>query len=340
MFDQFLSKAAELLAKLEPFAVAIVVQHTSPISGKPGYKAIIHSDGRVWGWVGGGCTQPLIVKEALKSLSDGRPRLVRISPSSRQLETPQSKDLVVDYTMTCHSGGAVEIYIEPVFSKPQIVILGRSPVAQNLARLGKAINYVVRVAAPQADQEEFFGIDSVQGNFDLSSIKITPQTYVVVSTQGEGDEEALEHALRTDAAYIAFVASKTKAAKVLEGLREHGFPQQQLQRLRVPAGLNIKATSPEEIAVSILAEIIQVRGEKSSPIASLGDSEVLATTALTASDPICGMSVNIAKAKFKSEFQGNEFYFCCAGCQRKFELDPARYATAASLQTVGEIGSA
>ena len=314
MFDQFLSKAAELLAKLEPFAVAIVVQHTSPISGKPGYKAIIHSDGRVWGWVGGGCTQPVIVKEALNSLQDGRPRLVRISPGGPPPDTPQSQDLVIDYTMTCHSGGAVEIYIEPVFSKPQIVILGSSPVAQNLSRLGKAINYVVRVAAPHADPEDFLGADGMQHTFDLSALKITPQTYVVVSTQGEGDEEALEHALKSGASYVAFVASKTKAARVVDTLREAGMPAQQLARLRFPAGLNIKATSPEEIAVSILAEIIQVRGEKVSPIPAVA----------TAKDPICGMTVTVASATFKSDYQGTTFYFCCAGCQKKFELRAAQ----------------
>lgn len=324
MFDQFLSKAAELLAKLEPFAVAIVIQHTSPISGKPGYKAIIHSDGRVWGWVGGGCTQPVIVKEALKSLKDGRPRIVRISPGGPPPESPETKDLVIDYTMTCHSGGAVEIYIEPVFSKPQIVILGSSPVAQNLSRLGKAISYVVHVAAPRADAVDFLGADSVQQTFDLSSIKITPQTYVVVSTQGEGDEEALERALKSGASYVAFVASKTKARKVVDSLRESGMTVQQLARLRFPAGLDIKATSPEEIAVSILAEIIQVRGAKSSPVSSPLEPEVPLMAVTTATDPICGMTVTIATAKFKSEYQGAVFYFCCGGCQRKFDLEPSR----------------
>jgi xanthine dehydrogenase accessory factor len=322
VFDQFLSKAAELLGQQEPFAVAIVVQYTSPISGKPGYKAIIHSDGRVWGWVGGGCTQPVIVKEALRSLEDGRPRLVRISPAGPAAETPRYKDLVIDYTMTCHSGGAVEVYIEPVFSKPQILILGCSPVAENLARLGKAINYVVRVAAPRADQENFHGADEVQRTFDLSHIKITPQTYVVVSTQGDGDEEALEKALATGASYIAFVASKTKAAKVLEGLLERGQSALEGKRLRVPAGLDIKATSPEEIAVSILAEIIQVRGEKAAPVAAAAALELRAP----AIDPICGMNVDITSARFKAEYRANTFYFCCAGCQRKFESEPARYA--------------
>ena len=217
--------------------MAIVVSYQAPISGKPGYKAIIRADGHVWGWVGGGCTQPVIVKEAIKALRDGRPRLVRISPDGDATHIPVPPNSVIDYPMTCHSGGAVEIYIEPVFSKPQIVLLGRSPVAENLARLGKAINYGVYVAAPGVDGAAFFGVDHLQESFDLSSLKISRQTYVVVSTQGEGDEEALTQALKTAAPYIAFVASKKKAAQVIDAVRARGVPSELLRKLRVPAGL-------------------------------------------------------------------------------------------------------
>ncbi len=332
MFDQFLSKAAELLSKGEPFAVAIVVKYEAPISGKPGYKAIIRPDGHVWGWVGGGCTQPVIVKEAIKALKDGRPRLVRISPTGESMEMPIPQNLVVDYPMTCHSGGAVEIYIEPVFSKPQIVLLGRSPVAENLARLGKAINYRVCVAAPGADRESFFGVDHIQEDFDLSSLKISRQTYLVVSTQGENDEEALAAALRTDAPYVAFVASKKKATQVVEAVRASGISLQQLNKLRVPAGLKIKATTPEEIAVSILAEIIQTRGESAVPVSAISELKSLSSPTGETLDPICGMTVQISSAKHISEFEGRKFYFCCAGCKRKFDLEPARYTLASSKQ--------
>src|SRR5271170_2857298 len=147
MFDQFLSKAGELLAKGESFAVAEVVRCLSPISGKVGDKAIVFANGTVWGWIGGGCAQPVVIKEALKALKDGRPRLVRISPSSSQEEG------IVAYNMTCHSGGALDIYIEPVLPKPHILILGRSPVGRTLAKLGKVVGYRVSVAAPEANQE-------------------------------------------------------------------------------------------------------------------------------------------------------------------------------------------
>src|SRR6516164_3317425 len=202
MFDQFLSKAGELLADRESFAIAVVVRYQAPISGKPGNKAIIFPDGKVWGWIGGGCAQPVVVKEALKALADGQPRLIRISPWSSPEEG------TVDYTMTYHSGGTLDIYIEPVLPKPHILILGRSPVAKTLARLGTTIGYAVSVVAPEADRESFPDSDLLPADRDLRQLKISPETFVVVSTQGEGDEEALEKAVLTGATYVAFVSSK------------------------------------------------------------------------------------------------------------------------------------
>ena len=316
MFDQFLSKASELLANHESFAIAVVVRYEAPISGKPGNKAIIFADGKIWGWIGGGCAQPVVVKEALKALADGQPRLIRISPSS-----PPEQG-IVDYTMTCHSGGTLDIYIEPVLPKPHILILGRSPVAVALARLSTAINYAVSIAAPQAERERFPDCDHVQADLDLSQIKITPQTFVVVSTQGQHDEEALENALGSEASYVAFVASKVKAAKILDYLKERGLSSTRLGQLKAPAGLDIHASSPEEIAVSILAEIIQ---ENRSGMATQKREVGRAVARQEAKDPICGMMVDIGEARHKSEFRGNAFYFCCAGCKQKFDKQPEQY---------------
>jgi xanthine dehydrogenase accessory factor len=316
MFDQFVSKASEVLANHESFAIAVVVRYEAPISGKPGDKAIIFADGKIWGWIGGGCAQPVVVKEALKALRDGQPRLIRISPSS-----PPEQG-IVDYTMTCHSGGTLDIYIEPVLPKPHILILGRSAVAVALARLGKAINYAVSLAAPQAERERFPDCDHVQADLDLSQIKITPQTFVVVSTQGQHDEEALENALCSEASYVAFVASKVKAAKILDYLKERGLSSTRLGQLKAPAGLDIHASSPEEIAVSILAEIIQ---ENRSGMATQKREVERAVARQEAKDPICGMMVDIDEARHKSEFRGNAFYFCCAGCKQKFDKQPEQY---------------
>jgi xanthine dehydrogenase accessory factor len=321
MFDQFLSKADELLAKGEPFAVALVVRYQAPISGKPGNKAIILADGKIWGWIGGGCAQPVVVKEALKALADGQPRLIRISPSA------SAEEGVVDYTMTCHSGGTLDIYIEPVLPKPQVLILGRSPVAQTLAKLAHTIGYAVCVAAPGADPEAFPAADLVQTNLDLSQLKITPQTFIVVSTQGECDEESLEAALHTGAAYVAFVASKVKAVKVLDYLKERGISAGRIAQVRAPAGLDIHASSPEEIAVSILAEIIQTRKATAAVTKPAASLPLLNQQAR---DPICGMSVDLTSAKYKSEFRGDSYYFCCAGCKQTFEKQPEKYVLAAA----------
>ena len=319
MFDQFLNKASELLAKGEPFAVAEVVRYLSPISGKVGDKAIVFADGTVWGWIGGGCAQPAVIKEALKALTDGRPRLVRISPSSPQEEG------IVAYNMTCHSGGTLDVYIEPVLPKPNILILGRSPVGQTLAKLGKAINYSVSVAAPQADRATYPDADRVQADLDLSGVRIGPQTFIVVSTQGEYDEEALEQALKTNASYVAFVASKVKAANVLQSVGERGISTERLNQVRAPAGLNIQAGTEEEIAVSILAEIVQLSRKQ-----AVEQNDITASQEIKeeARDPICGMTVDVGKAKYKSEFDGKSFYFCCGGCKQAFDKQSDEYVVA------------
>src|SRR5262249_21207638 len=160
-----------------------------PTSGKPGDKAIIQADGRLWGWIGGGCAQPVVIKEALKALAEGTSRLVRISSSPNP-----SEEGTVDYTMTCHSGGALDIYIEPLSSNPQVVILGRSAVARTLVELAGAIGYEITVVA-DGEMEDVAEVKPVQS---LEHAKVTAGTLIVVSTQGEGDEEALEGALKTE----------------------------------------------------------------------------------------------------------------------------------------------
>ena len=218
MFDRFLKQADELVAKGEPFAIAVVVRTEGPSSGKAGDKAVITAGGKLRGWVGGGCTQPVVIKEALKALADGHPRLVRITPEA----SPETPPGIVDYAMKCHSGGALDIFIEPVIAKPRIVIFGRSPVARTLARLAAAVNFSIVVAAPEAGQENFPDADMVLDDLQLGDVKVDPQTFIVVSTQGEQDEDGLELALSTEATYIAFVASRTKAEKILKAFAAQG----------------------------------------------------------------------------------------------------------------------
>jgi xanthine dehydrogenase accessory factor len=323
MFDEFLKKSAELTAKGEIFAVATVVRSQAPSSGKQGDRAIVLANGELAGWIGGGCAQPVVVKESLKAMKDGRPRMVRISPSS-----DGSEEGVVDYTMTCHSGGALDIYIEPVLPRTQVVILGRSPIALTLARLSHVLGYRVTIVAEHLPKDDLAEVESIEDkDFLLEPAKVMAESFVVVSTQGEGDEEALEQALKSAAKYVAFVASKKKAGKVFEFLRGKGIAQSRIDQVHAPAGLSISAASPEEIAVSILAEIIHVRRSQPQSEVAKKSSLVLNVLNTEAKDPICGMMVDTMKAKYKSQHEGKWVYFCCAGCKDAFDRQPEKYAT-------------
>jgi xanthine dehydrogenase accessory factor len=203
--------------------------------------------------------------------------------------------------------------------------MGRSPVGQTLAKLAKVINYTVSVAAPEANQKSYPDVDRVQAGLELKALKVSPHTFIVVSTQGECDEEALENALRTEATYVAFVASKVKAAKVLEYLGERGVSAERLKQVKAPAGMDIGAGSPEEIAVSILAQIVQLKRPQAS---NREKPAIPPTEQQEAKDPICGMTVNAGTAKHKSQYDGKAFYFCCAGCKQKFDKQPDLFAPA------------
>jgi xanthine dehydrogenase accessory factor len=232
--------------------------------------------------------------------------------------------------------------------KPHILIFGRSPIAQTLARLGRTIGYRISVVGPGAEPEQFPDVDLLQtdsnfGELNLDKLRIARETFIVVSTQGESDEEALEQAARSSAMYVAFVASKVKAQKVLQYLGEVGVPAERVSQIRAPAGLDIHAASPEEIAVSILAEIIHLKGDgakataepkKGTPTAL--NLPGLALPVLTqpppneARDPVCGMLVNVSGAKYKSAHKGSDVYFCCAGCKQTFERQPEKYTLSMS----------
>jgi xanthine dehydrogenase accessory factor len=321
MFDEFLSKAAALHSAERPFAIAVVVRCQPPVSGKPGDKAIIQPDGNAWGWIGGGCVQPLVIKEAQKAIKDGNPRLIRIAPS----RASESEEGVVNYAMTCHGGGALDVYIEPILSKPQILIVGRSLAAQFLCKLGKVVGYRVSVVGPGANRESFPDADLIINELDLSQVEITLETYVVVSTQGEYDEEAIEQALRANTSYVSFIASELKAGKVFDFLVAKGLAPESLSRVKAPAGLNIGASSSEEIAVSILAEIVQARKNKAKGV---GDEHVPVDKSelMNAQDPVCGMMVETSVANYVSEYMGKTFYFCCGGCKQAFDKQPETYA--------------
>jgi xanthine dehydrogenase accessory factor len=275
------------------------------------------------GWIGGSCAQPTVIQEAMKALADGEPRLLRLSTDPPQ----DSRAGLIDLPMTCFSGGTLEIYIEPQLPPTRLMVIGSLPVAQALARLGQAMNYHVVAVDPDTGGAGMSNADEVMTDLKKIGDKITPLTYIVVASHGHYDELALEQALRSTAAYVALVASKTRAAAVLEYLRGQGLTEAELARLKYPAGLDIQALRGDEIALSIMAEIVQ-RRRNAEP---LDIQSLLASTAPNeAIDPVCGMTVEIAGAEHHTEYNGQTFYFCCAGCQESFESDPEKYLTQAA----------
>jgi len=318
--SDWLAEAEALARRGEPFALATVVRCERPTSAKPGAKALIRQDGTVSGWIGGSCAEPVAVKEALGALEDGEPRFLVLVGKG---QVPLGRaDGVREYTMTCHSGGTLEIFVEPVLPKPVLVLVGSGPVVHTLAGLAAAARFAVTVVEPESPVPEPLGGARVVDA--LAAVAVTPRTAIVVATHGRFDEEALEQALRSEADYVSLVASPTRARVVLESLRARAIPEDRLRRLKAPAGLDLGAVTPEEIAVSILAEII-ARRRRPHPVAGSEAAPPVAVSA-EARDPVCGMAVPIATARHRSQSAAGVVYFCCAGCRERFEREPGRYA--------------
>ena len=299
--NDLLSLAAELVGRGEPFALATVVRCEAPTSAKPGAKALVRGDGTVTGWVGGACAEPVVVREALAAIDDGRPRLIGLIGEGAR--GPGRTAGLLEYPMTCHSGGTLEIYVEPYLPKPRMILVGHGPVIDALARFGAAADYVVQTLRAAEAAEV------------LRRPGVARRASVVVATHADSDEDALARVLATDAGYVSLVASRRRAAALVERLREAGVTLERLARLKAPAGLDIGAERPDEIAVSILAEIIQHRRTAKPSVA---------VEMPTAVDPICGMTVDIATAEYRSESPAGVAYFCCAHCKTTFDRQAAR----------------
>jgi xanthine dehydrogenase accessory factor len=280
-----LERAAALRRQGQPFVLATVVRSLRPASARPGDRALLFGEGKAIGWVGGGCVHTAIEREAAVALAEGAPRLVRLSPS------PRDEDGIVNYPMTCHSGGTLEIYLEPVLPAPELVILGESPVAEVLAALAEPLGFGVR--------------DS------LEAITSADVWVVAAGMSSDQDHPLVREALQHGAPYVAMVASRRRAEVLVDELRADGVAEEAIARLKAPAGLDLGAANPAEIALSILAEIVQLRRARLKPTAP-------APVRTTAIDPICGMQVDVATAKWTTETDGQTYYFCAPGCRRAF----------------------
>jgi len=323
MRADLLQLAADLARKGEAFVLAVVVRRESYSSAHQGDMAVITADGAYHGWLGGNCTQPTVKREARRALADGQPRLVSLSPEPARQPPPG----VTALPMTCHSGGSVDIYLEPVLPPPRLLLFGPSPAARALAQLGKAMGYLVDVVDPAADRSAFPEADRVLAGPSAPEIRALaaagPNLYAVVATMGESDEESIAAALSLDPAYLGVVASRRRFGLLRETLLARGVPVEAIDRVKNPAGLDIGARLPEEVALSVLAEMVQVRrarGEQAArepAAAPAGEREEL--------DPVCGMTVVVATARHRAEHQGRTWYFCNPRCREKFLAAPERY---------------
>jgi xanthine dehydrogenase accessory factor len=308
-----LALANRLADRGEPFVLATVVWRRAPSSGKPGSTALITPDRHVHGWIGGACAQPTVIREALRSLEEGTPRLLFLgSPDELELH---ARDGVVTVPIACQSEGAIEVYVEPVIPAPHVVVIGRSPAASALTAMADALGW--RSTSVDAEHSE--------GPFDLTSADVRASSFVVVATQGHYDEDALRAALATPSAYVGLVASRKRAESVLGYLRDRGVAEDDLARVHAPAGVDLGKVQPNEIAVAILAELVQLRASGSLP-----DTVTEPAPRHEETDPVCGMTVDVAEARHRSTFEGHTYYFCSPECLATFEADPARYAVSAT----------
>jgi xanthine dehydrogenase accessory factor len=318
----------------QSFALATVVGRRAPVSAHLGDRAIVFADGRMEGFVGGACSREIIRQQALEALTTRCSRLVSIRPDASESGTSTGEHVVVP--MTCVSEGAIDVYVEPFVQARRLVVVGATPIAEWVVRLARSMNYdVVRVVdgreqRDMAQEAAALGVtvvtlDALEGMLREAGPAVSDLAAVVAS-QGHYDEETLESILRCGVPYVGLVASRTRGAAVSAMLEERGVPG--VATIRSPAGLDLGARTPHEVALSILAEIIQARPSGARVVASTSAAASPVAgpdTSATAVDPVCGMSVTIASARQKAEVDGVMYYFCCANCRTKFLNDPQAY---------------
>jgi xanthine dehydrogenase accessory factor len=311
-----LAQAGELSKRGEAFALATVVWRQGPSSGQQGSRAIITETGELRGWIGGACAEPVVIREAQRVITEGEARLLLLgTPEQFGEAVPEGMTVV---PIACQSEGALEVYIEPVLPAPHLVVVGRSPMAHTLTDLGRALGW----RADLIDGPDFTASDAGE------------RSMVVVATQGHYDEEAVEQAVAARPAYLGLVGSQRRGAALLGYLAERGVPKDRLDQVRVPAGLDLGRTAHEEIAVAILAELVQLRASGALPRQAAGAGRAggtgapgtgRAAEAALQTDPVCGMAVPASRSGKSLVYDGVTYYFCSAGCRRAFESDSAAY---------------
>jgi xanthine dehydrogenase accessory factor len=307
-----LGRIGELARGGETFALATVVWRQGPSSSKQGSRAIITADGQLHGWIGGACAEPAVIRAARQVISDGNARLLLLGdPGQFGSVVPEGMTVV---PISCQSEGALEVYIEAVLPVPHLVIVGGSPMTRTLAELARALEWTTDLVSTEEFAERC----------------ASERSMVIVATQGHGDEAMIERAVAMNPAYLGLVASRKRGEAVLGYLAERGVPRDRLDKVHAPAGLDLGKTTHEEMAVAILAELVQLRASGAlTEVPPPRPARTTATLPLAESvDPVCGMTVTPGGSTLSATHDGRAYYFCCAGCRRTFEQDPDAYIRA------------
>ena len=293
-----LRRAGDLAGGERPFVLVTVVRTEPATSARVGDRAVVHPDGSLEGWVGGGCIGPTARREALAALEEGEPRLVRITPDTAAVQPGVHMS-----RMTCASEGTADLYVEPFLPRPTLVLAGDSPVTATLAAIAPPLGFrLVRVK-------------------ELAELAVPypRDTWMVVASFGGFDEDAVEAGVRLGLPYVGLVASARRAERVFDELQDRGLKAEDLSVVRSPAGLPVGAGGQEGISLSIMAEIFSLRAELRPPTIEEPPAEV--------TDPVCGIRVEIPTSRHTTEYGGETYYFCGPGCKRTFEGESQKYAT-------------
>lgn len=310
---EVLDRATELARRGQSFALATVVWRQGPSSSQQGSRAIITADGELHGWIGGACAEPAVIRQAQEVIASGASRLLLLgSPDQFGGAVPEGMRVI---PIACQSEGALEVYIEAVLPSPHLVVVGRSPMVHILGDLARTLGWHVDLV----DGKDFGPDDADEGSM------------VVVATQGHDDEAVMECAIAARPAYLGLVGSRRRGAALLGYLADRGLPKDQLDKVRVPAGLDLGRTTHAEIAVAILAELVQLRASGLLALRRAQTGPADAADAATdpadaATDPVCGMTVAITRRAISAQHGGTTYYFCGGGCRQAFEKDPDAYA--------------
>lgn len=295
--DELLDLARELNGRRQPYALVTVVRAVAPTSAFVGAQAIVLPDGTLHGWIGGGCAKGVVVGAAQDAIRVGEPRLVRISNNEIQAEPD-----VEQHTMSCASNGTIELFIQPYSRESALCVLGDTPAADEARFLAARIRMRIVESPDEAP-------------------------VVLVATQGQGDEDALERALRSRAAHVLMIASRRKAEALREAMRARGVGERELAKLQAPAGPDAGAKAPAEVAlVAVVGVLAALRQRPGSPVAAAQAGARSPALQGKFVNPVCGAPIDMATALHVESYAGESYYFCCDGCWKMFTQDPEKYA--------------